>query len=205
MEFDSEATSTSNVQLQPYDILLQLAFKGMPVQKAKLINFFAHYKKLKFGDCTIQLHTIHDWCKLNSVIPESEDDVFVPNYQADEFDKAKMHICADATYKLIWQGYPVLIIGATDIGKKFHPFGLSISIKEEHTDFAFIFSLKDAVKTLFDVDYQPTTLIADASAAITNGFVEAFESIDFRVMCWAHLLRNFDKHLVLITGKEARI
>ena len=73
----------------PTNILLQLAFKGMPVQKAKLINFLAQYKKLKFGDCTIQLHTIHDWCKLNSAIPESEDDVFVPNYQveADEFDK----------------------------------------------------------------------------------------------------------------------
>ena len=99
----------------------------------------------------------------------------------------------------------MLIIGTTDRGKKFYPFGLSISIKEEHTDFAIFKSLKDAFKTLFDVDYQPTTPIADASAAITNDFVEAFESIDFRVMCWAHLLRNFDKHLVLITGKEARI
>lgn len=32
---------------------------------------------------------------------------------------------ADATYKLIWQGFPVLIVGTTDRDKSFHPFALA--------------------------------------------------------------------------------
>jgi hypothetical protein len=40
------------------------------------------------------------------------------------------HLCADATYKLIWQGYPVLIVGSTDQAKRFHPLGLAVCMNE---------------------------------------------------------------------------
>ena len=43
------------------------------------------------------------------------------------------------------------------------------------------------------------TLIADSSGAITNGFKTTFDFLDFRIMCWAHMIRNVDKHLKLIT------
>jgi hypothetical protein len=104
------------------------------------------------------------------------------------------YICADATYKLIWQGYPVHIVGTTDRAKKFHPFGLLICINEKEEDFKFMFqSVKDAVKNVHNFDYHPTTLIANASSAITNGFKSVFDQVGSSVMCWAHLLRNVDK------------
>ena len=37
------------------------------------------------------------------------------------------YINADATYKLSWHGFPLLLVGTTDADKKFHPFGLQIS------------------------------------------------------------------------------
>ena len=39
---------------------------------------------------------------------------------------------ADATYILIWNRWPVLIVGTTDADKKFHPFGIQVS-KNERT------------------------------------------------------------------------
>ncbi|CAF4975592.1 unnamed protein product, partial [Rotaria socialis] len=50
------------------------------------------------------------------------------------------HINADATYKLVWQGFLVLIVGTTDLNKKFHPFGLAICSNEKTKDFEFIFN-----------------------------------------------------------------
>lgn len=40
----------------------------------------------------------------------------------------KMHI--DATYKCMWQGYPVLLVGLTDSNRKFHSFGVCVSTRE---------------------------------------------------------------------------
>jgi hypothetical protein len=54
---------------------------------------------------------------------------------------------ADATYKLIWQGFPVLIVGTSDMDNKFHPLGMAVCSNEEATDFSFIFeSLQIGIK-----------------------------------------------------------
>ena len=73
-------------------------------------------------------------------------------------------------------------------------------MNETQKDFAFIFnSLKLAVQEICQEDYQPTILIADGSAAIENGFREAYNHLTHRVMCWAaHAIQNIDKHLNLI-------
>jgi hypothetical protein len=34
------------------------------------------------------------------------------------------HIHADATYKLVWQGFPVLVFGSTNRNRQFHCFGI---------------------------------------------------------------------------------
>ena len=47
---------------------------------------------------------------------------------------------ADATYKLIWQGNPVLIIGITDTKNQFHPILIAVCSNETHNDYHFIFS-----------------------------------------------------------------
>ena len=49
-------------------------------------------------------------------------------------------IQADATYKLIWNNMPVLIIGFSDMRNVFHPYGLAVTSNETEHDFAFIFN-----------------------------------------------------------------
>ena len=72
----------------------------------------------------------------------------------------------DATYKLIWQGYPVLIVGVVDNNKSFHPIGLIVANSETSEDFEFVYS---SLKK-FDPSFQANFLVADGADAITNGF-----------------------------------
>ncbi|CAF1531286.1 unnamed protein product, partial [Rotaria sordida] len=111
-------------------------------------NFLVQYKKTKFGSYIVSLGELEQWCKQNINISTDENKYFVVSYKImynDEEDvdgnkfrvflstvrllniaSISSHIHADATYKLIWQGFPALIIGTTDLKKVFHPFGLAI-------------------------------------------------------------------------------
>ena len=83
------------------------------------------------------------------------------------------HLCADATYKLICQGFPVLISGTTDLQRHFHPVSVSICSNEAVDDFTFIFSaLKDSIGKIHNQIYQPTILIADGAEQITNALLQ---------------------------------
>jgi len=44
--------------------------------------------------------------------------------------KEDIIINADTTYKLIWQGFPVLLLGTTDHNRKFHLRGIAAFIMQ---------------------------------------------------------------------------
>ena len=46
-------------------------------------------------------------------------------------------IHTDGTYKLVWEGFPVLIVGTSDADRHFHPFGKALTSREAHFDFNF--------------------------------------------------------------------
>ena len=52
------------------------------------------------------------------------------------FSFQNAHTMSDATYKIVYEGYPVLTIGTTDKSKQFHPFGLAITYEEQTEDFS---------------------------------------------------------------------
>lgn len=116
---------------------------------------------------------------------------------------SKFH--TDATYKLLCQGFPVLVMDTTDLDRKFHPFGASVSTNEKAADFSFIFrALKEKVFELYGESLQPDVLICDAAFIIHNGFKENFPLCDGIIMCWAHLRRVVAKHILryLKTAKQ---
>ena len=104
-------------------------------------------------------------------------------------------IATDATYKLNWQGCPLILAGTIDMAKQFHPTALLLSKRETGKDFGFLFkAMQSSIKVIFEVDYIPDTLIADSSGAITNGFTLGFGyKPTWRINCWVHALRAFDK------------
>lgn len=106
----------------------------------------------------------------------------------------KMH--ADGTHKLNWHGFPVLLLGTTDMHRKFHCFGVAISTHERAADYAFIFnSVKIGLRNLFEEDLDPEILICDAAHSIHNGFRSVFGEGKSVVMCWAHMRRAVVKKI----------
>lgn len=83
----------------------------------------------------------------------------------------------DATYKLLWLGFPVLIIGISDEDRKFHPIGLELTRDEKAEDFEFVFkSLVVGLERCGLQQLQHVDLLADAADAITKGFSNAFSN-----------------------------
>jgi hypothetical protein len=74
----------------------------------------------------------------------------------------------DATYKLIWQGYPCIVVGVVDNNKSFHPVGFIVCDGEATEDFVFVFS---SLKENAEVSFEPKFLVVDCADAITNGFI----------------------------------
>ena len=163
---------------KPNRILAALEARKVTIpKKSQLVNFIANYKRREYGEHTISLGELEEWCVKNSVIPEDENTAFVSNYMVsdNEFDddedvssdffgvfittkrlldiaSRSKHIHADATYKLIWQGFPILIVGTTDYNKAFHHFGLAVCRTEDSTAFEFIFN--SVKKGLFNLKKQ---------------------------------------------------
>lgn len=206
---------------KPKSILYELVRQKLtPPSKPMLTTFLAKLRREKFGSQKLQYGSLETWLKENIDIPLSDDQPFVISYDVnvnDEKPEASTFrffvstkrilrnaigcrlIHCDATYKLIWQGFPVLTLGTTDSDRKFHPFGACVSTNERSEDFAFLFqSLIDIVKQLFDGDFDPEILIKDAADSIGNGYTKALPHRTKReniIMCWAHLRRAVSKKL----------
>ncbi|CAF4632468.1 unnamed protein product [Rotaria sp. Silwood2] len=199
----------------------------------QLNNYISHLKTKKYGSNTISLGELEQWCKDNEHIPADENKAFVVSYEIiydteeyeddedveeDEGNKFRIfisflrslnitsqssHIHADATYKLVWQGFPILIVGTTDLNKSFHPFGLAICSNEKTNDFAFIFkSIQIGMQKINKDLLKPKALISDAANAIKNGFKKVFDNSYDHIMCWAHMKRKINNRVCQINDKH---
>lgn len=97
---------------------------------------------------------------------------------------------ADASYKVIWQGYPILLVGTTDRRQKFHPFALAVCKGESTEDFTFIFRALQTYKPA----WHPSFLLGDACEAITAAFVQVFGVPTVRIMCFFHVRKNIEPY-----------
>lgn len=163
-------------------------------------------KMLNLGDLV-------KWCQENSQFPTDINEAFVIAHEAssnkgadlsfrfvlstplllEECSKQKK-IAIDATYKLNWLEYPLMVYGTVDRAKKFHPLAYACCSHEKGHDYEFIFqSVKNAIKTYINKDFEPETLIADGADAIRTAFYKAHETAQIDIMCFAHVQRNCNK------------
>lgn len=143
------------------------------------------------------------WIEKNMNIPETDLDAFVLNYECSEIgandrfmrfimtsksllrNGTRSHIIhIDATYKLIWNGFPVLVLGTSDKNRQFHLLAIGVSTNETQADYEFMLSsLKAGIEKHLNQNYAPSVLVSDAAAAIANAFNSIFpESKNIKVM-----------------------
>ena len=201
--------------------------------KQQLTSVIKQFRKKQNGSSSISLGEFEAFCEEHVEVPDDDDVGYVVAFEVkypdddnddddddddDErkfrtffstkrlitqaFDSKVLH--CDATYKLVWEGMPVLIIGTTDSDRHFHPFGMAICSNEKTDDFVFVYdSLRREVQALGG-SIDPEVLVSDASEAIRNGFVQVFGREKLLVMCWAHVRKNIDKHLHLLNDQKHR-
>ena len=94
---------------------------------------------------------------------------------------------SDATYKVTWHGYPLLVAGYTDRANHFHLAALSLCSTEKATDFAPLF------KSVLDRrnDVMPKMLLTDASESMHNALPAEWSEAT-RGMCYVHVYRNIE-------------
>ena len=96
-----------------------------------------------------------------------------------------LHI--DATYKINWHGYPVIIAGVGDADRQFFPCVISVLSSETTEDYAFVLqALKNGASIHGGIEYQPEVVVADMARAISAAVGEVFPAAVRRV-CWFHL------------------
>jgi hypothetical protein len=148
-------------------------------KKRQLSNYLISLRVKLYGNSSISLGELEAWCQQKSVTPDDDDDdePWILNYEIvyadetnddeDEGDNGNKFrffaitkkllfnatisnvIHADATYKLVLEGFPCLIIGTTDMSKQFHPYGFAVCSNEDEKDFKFIFmSIRDGLQNL---------------------------------------------------------
>lgn len=159
-----------------------------------------------------QIGDLMDWCKTKSVFPQDEDEVFVLASECSPLDAAMSFrfllstpallrrarnfetVCIDATYKLNWHGFPLIVFGTVDRLKRFHPVAYACTTHETTADYEFVFSsFRNAIEIFYEQKFEPKTLIADGADAIRNAFYKSFVSAELDIMCFAHVLRNVRK------------
>lgn len=101
------------------------------------------------------------------------------------------HLCIDATHKVVYQGFPVFLIGTTDRMRAFHPFGFAMCSRENHEAFAFVLqSIVELNMTIFNYKYEPEYIMADGAESITKALRLTFNHEYKRGMCWFHVTQN---------------
>ena len=187
----------------------------------------ARVETSKYGPATISLGELEQWCLDHSCVPNEDEEPFIVDYKfiyengdgEEAFHSRQFRFlvssktllknashsriaCADGTYKLVWQGYPVLMIGTTDRDRHFHSFGLAVCSNEEIADFKFMFdSVQSGVIKINYSAMKAEVLISDAADAIRNGFSQSF-NCDQMIMCWAHMRRAVVKKIEAMVPKE---
>lgn len=196
-----------------------------PIPTARQIE----YRRKKFRDSNVKpLINVGDlmkWCEAHSSYPDNDDEAFVLAHECSAISDKDMQfrfclstptllrkfiglkqISIDATYKLNWNGFPLIILGTVDRAKKFHPLVYACSTNETTNDYTFIFeSIQTAIEVLYESSFEPTTIIADEAHSIRNAFFNVFTSADLGIMCFPHVIRNIRKRQFKVKNNKQLI
>ena len=148
-----------------------------------------------------------------SAVPEDPHQAFICSYTIDDTDPGgiprftvtfttkhlllrinKIFIQNDATYKLVWMGYPVFTSGTSTSSGRFFLTHTTLSTHEDTAAWANIFRMV----MMYTDGQAPRFQMADGAWEITNAGREVFGEVGTRLMCWSHVHRNVKPKLATI-------
>lgn len=181
-------------------------------QLFKVKNFLQKLRDEAFGTKILYLNELEQWANDNSSVPDDDDDqAYVAgsffDYRQKEFSivvtskrllfqaQNADFIQADATYKLNWNGFPLLVAGNSDKNrvfilnfysiqsfKNFHPVCFALTSHEKQSNFSVLFGV---IKT---ISSEMSYIVSDGAEAILNAAKEYWPSIK-RIDCFFHIYK----------------
>lgn len=219
LKLETEVEKLVKLNVKPKRIMQELSeMEGIALPTFdQLKTLIAKIRKRIFGQVTISMNELSALLGEHKAVPDDLHESFVlceeVNIDSDEpyfrFLITTKHLLgtttfrnfthSDTTYKCIWQGFPVFMIGTTDWDKTYHPYGLCVCSKEQTDDFKFLFQgIKDGAKNILNHEMKQKAVVCDAAGAIINAFIEVFGDDVTVVMCWFHAKVAMEEHLKMV-------
>lgn len=188
-----------NMPEQQLPSIRQVRYAIDQVAQEKILPTFS------FGELT-------SWLKQESDIPSTQDKAFVLDWFHKAADKtfcfvvSSVRLLAQASeQKIVWQGFPLIVIGFIDRMKHVHLIAMCLTSNEREAEYKFAFSsVKMGVEMHSKKAFAPDLLISDSAAAIRNG-VFAVYGRKSNVICSVHLFRNLRQQKFLNKTNKPKI
>jgi hypothetical protein len=151
----------------------------------QLTNLITYYRRQKNPEI-FSVYDFNQWCINHKYDDNSLHTTFVPYYSINSVNDIFVFFTTkqliqqiqlttllqvDATYKLTWNNLPLLVFGASDADRHFHPFGIAlVSSDEDSTCFHQLFNQLQSLSTQqFNRQYVVNYIMADgASGKLIN-------------------------------------
>ena len=102
-------------------------------------------------------------------------------------------VAADSTYKVVWNGFPLHVIGTVDIQQSFHLIAIALASHENNPSYSEFFeAVRSGVEVAGEQKWSCQYAMSDNSMALKNAFIQSL-GIDHMGNCWAHLQRGLRK------------
>lgn len=165
---------------------------------------------------------LYNWTTNKSVLPVSslpdvqfvsykqfEDNnkfrIAIPTRRLIELVKSRIVVHVDSTYKVMYNGYPLTVIGVTDLHRSLHPFMYCNTTGEETEDYEFAQKGVDVASQMVNGEKNSFQfLMADCAKAISVVKVTVYGDRVKRLFCWYHVIASIRKRKELIKNKEQK-
>ena len=191
----------------------------------QLYNKISNLKKvLNLTENLCNTHDLRQKIDPHLDVPDDETTAYVPYANIDDSDETEeTRICVifatkktlsllsqsknlhlDATYRLNWNGFPVMVIGVTSPIGKFHASFSVLSSHEDSDAWSEIYSF------VHSLGVHPKNRMADGATSITKAGREVFDSCveckeATRNMCWSHVHRNLTPQMKTIKSLDKNV
>ena len=124
---------------------LNINHPGSPIDQTKLRNLVL-YERRKDRPEIFSIFDLKSWCQQRSE-GSAVHSTYVPYYRVNDvndlfiffttrqlFQQIRLtnYLQVDATYKLTWNNFPLLVFGSTDANRHFKPFGMALISDDEN-------------------------------------------------------------------------
>lgn len=210
---------------KPYTIIMKLRAmdeikeEDQP-NKRQVRAVIDNFKSEQYGKEPITMRQLTDFVEMNMEIPNELDKAFILSFERSpsrdpnkyfhyfvttrrllQMASMAKNLHADATHKVTSEKLPFIVMGSTDMTRRFHLIGYTVTSNETANAYKFAFnSIRLGVAKITGQVYNPTFMMSDGDAAIHKGLNDSDFDADIQtMMCYTHVMSNVERKYKFVT------